>query len=317
MDTIVASLSGSAEKIRQELQLIAILGLSDILPFVTVRTGVRYKETVGTLSTPAELRDYTGEKNAVSGHKITARTLETFLGSCVMEFDPNELRKTIFGSGVASGAGTEKLDVNTVFLRDMMTRISGGLNRSIFSAVREEGSATTAKLFNGFDAITTTDIAAGDITVAKGNLVEFSAPITRSNAVDALREYYWGASAELQGIATNMYVSREIYNNYLVDYQATVGAVPYNTEFKKLTLEGSGGLCTLAPVVSKTNSPYLHLSPTQNMQLGCYQLGDFENIEVRRGDNPFLLQFICTMFFGTQMESIDASLLKVGKLVTP
>ena len=61
-----ASLQKSAVQYRKQLLLLAILGLEKILPYFTLRTGIRYKEVVGTLDGPFELRPYTGQKNATT-----------------------------------------------------------------------------------------------------------------------------------------------------------------------------------------------------------------------------------------------------------
>ena len=51
------------------------------------------------------------------------------------------------------------------------------------------------------------------------------------------------------------------------------------------------------------------------MLVGTYLMDDYEKIEVRRGDNPFKLQFISTMFFGTQFETISKERFMNAKIV--
>lgn len=308
-----ASLQKSALQYRKELLLLAILGLEKILPYFTLRTGIRYKEVVGTMDGPFELRPYTGQKNATSDLEITGRELETFLGSCVKEFDPNDLVQTIYGSGITSGKGLEGVDINKKVNGLMMKRLSESIAKSLFKAKRNPAGTKTVDLFNGIDTITANEIAANNISVAKNNLYELTDAIDSTNAVDVLKTLYRAASEELKEESVNLYVPRAVYDAYCDDYKQTTGNIAYNKQFNQTFVEGSNDQCTIVPLSAKKDSPFLHLTPKSNMLIGCYQMGDFEKIEVRRGDNPFLLQFVTTMFLGTNMESIHSTRLLVAK----
>lgn len=308
-----ATLQKSALQYRKELLLLAILGLEKILPYFTLRTGIRYKEVVGTMDGPFELRPYTGQKNATSDLEITGRELETFLGSCVKEFDPNDLIQTIYGSGITSGKGLEGVDINKKVIALMVKRLSESIAKNLFKAKRNPSGTNTVDLFNGIDTITANEITANNISVAKNNLFELTTAIDSTNAVDVLKTLYRAASEELKEDPVNLYVPRFVYDAYCDDYKQTTGNIAYNKQFNQTFVEGSNDLCAIVPLSAKKDSPFLHLTPKSNMLIGCYQMGDYEKIEVRRGDNPFLLQFIATMFLGTNMESIHSTRLLVAK----
>lgn len=310
-------LNKAAQKFRKELLIMAVLGLGNTLQHMTLRTGVRYKETVGELSGPVELMPYTGLLENVGyeeyGIGIAGRDLETFLGQAVKYFDPNTLISSLYGAAVTKGSGLENLDINKAILTLMMRKISGGLNKSIFNGVRNAAGITTSTLYNGFDKITALEITGGGIAVANSNLYEFAAAIDATNAVDALKAAYRASSDELKSEMTKMVIPQTIYDAYTDDYQTTVGSVPYNTEFKKTFLEGSDRRCELVPLIGKKAAPYLQITTKENLLVGVNQVGEEEKIEVRRGDNPFKLQFVTTMFFGTQYETISPEKLMVGK----
>jgi len=224
------------------------------------------------------------------------------------------LRKSLYGSAITKGEALKNVEINQAVLTLMIRKISGGLNKSIFNAVRNSSGITTATLFNGLDTITAADITAAKIAVAKKNLFEFADAITSVNAVELLKQYYRAASDELKDEKVKMIVPRTIYDAYVDDYQNTVSGVVYNTSFEKRFLEGSDNNCELVPLVGKKDAPYIQITPKSNMLVGVNQAGEEENIEVRRGDNPFKLQFITTMFFGTQFETVSPEKLLVGKL---
>lgn len=311
-------LNEAAQKYRKELLIMAVLGLQGTLKHMTLRTGVRYKETVGELDGPVELMPYTGElendEYEEDGMTINGRDLETFLGQAVKYFDPNTLVSSLYGSAITKGEALKNVPIKKAVLTLMMRKISGGLNKAIFSAVRDSSGKTTSKLFNGLDTITASEITASNISEANGNMFAFSEAIDDSNAVDALKTYYRNASDELKEENSKLVMPWAIYNAYNDDYQQTVGAAPYNTAFKKTFLEGSDNRCELVPLIGKKASPYLQLTTKGNMLVGVNQKGEEEKIEVRRGDNPFKLQFVTTMFFGTQFETISPEKLCVGKL---
>lgn len=313
-------LNTAAQKYRKELLIMAVLGLGQTLPHLTLRTGIRYKETVGEVDGPVELMPYTGKLEndgyEEDGIEIDGRDLETHLGQAVKYFDPNTLVSSLYGSGITKGDALKNVPITKAVLTLMMRKISGGLNKSVFNAVRNASGKTTATLFNGFDTIVGTEIIAGNIATANDNLYEFAEAITNANAVELLKAYYRAASDELQDEKVKMYISREIYNNYVDDYQTTVGSVPYNRQFEKTFLEGSDNNCELVPLIGKKSCDYIQISTKGNMLVGVNQKGEEERIEVRRGDNPFKLQFVTTMFFGTQFETISPERLLVGKLAS-
>lgn len=308
-------LNKAAQLFRKELLIMAVIGLEATLQHMTLRTGIRYKETVGQLGGPVELMPYTGDLlDADDGITITGRDIETFLGQSIKLFDPNVLLSSLYGSAITKGDALKGVPINKAVLTLMISKISEGLNKSIFSAARNAAGKTTATLFNGFDTITAADIAAAKITVALKNLYEFTEAITNVNAVDKLKAYYRAASDELKDVPTKLLVPRAIADAYNDDYQATVGSISYNKEFNKTFLEGTSNLCEIVPLIGKKAAPYLQLTTKENMLVGVNQTGEEEQIEVRRGDNPFKLQFITTMFFGTQYETISPEKLLVGKL---
>lgn len=309
------SLAKSAQSFRKELLIMAVLGLGMSLKHMTLRPGVRYKETVGELSGSSELVPYTGSDTSTSTDlTIKGRELETNLGQCINYFDPNKLVQSIYGSGITSGKGLEGLDINRAVVSKTVMDISKKLNKSLFSGVRNPAGTTTAALFDGFDTIVGKEITAGDIATAKGNLFNWGTDdISATNAVDVLKSIYRAASDELKEEKTKLFIPRSVYDAYLDDYQATVGNMQYNKAFEQVTLEGSSGMCELVPLVGKNGSSYINLTTKANALVGCYQMGDLENVEVRRGNNPFLLQLAMTMFFGVNFETISSERFLVAR----
>lgn len=305
----------SAAKYRKDLLMMPVIALQTSLDHMSLRIGIRGKETVGQLDGDIEIGPYDESRIDSNGVTVKGRSLETYFGSVIKEFSPNSVVMSIYGDAVLSGNGLTTTSITQLVLAFLAKKISKNLNKVLWSAVRDDQGTGTADLFDGFDTITTADIVANKITTAIGNLVELADPIGANNAVDALKEIYRAASDELQGETTKMFISKSIYNAYNDDYQASHGALPYNTAFKKTFLEGSDDQCELVALPNKKNSPYIHLTTKGNMLVGVDQQSDTEKITVEK-HAAFVLQFVMAMFFGVQFESVSPERLLVAKLST-
>jgi len=309
------ALAKSAQKFRKELLMMPVIALQVSLAHMTLRTGIRGKETVGQLSGGMEIGPYDASREDSTALNAVGRELETFFGSVIKNFEPNSVAQSIYGDSILSGEGLKDTQIVQMVVAYLAKQVSKKLNDALWSAVRNSAGTTSATLFNGYDTITAAEIAAETpgISVAKGNLYEFTAAITSSNAVDKLKTFFRAASDELQGESTKLFMPKSIYNAYVDDYQATNGSVPYNKEFKKTFLEGSDDMCELVALSNKKNSPYLHLTTKGNMLVGVDQESNQEKVGVEK-HAAFIVQFVMAMFFGVQFESISPERLIVGKL---
>ena len=316
LTTAAAELNKSAQKYKKQLLMLPSIGLTELIPYMTGYPGVTYKQTVGALLANSQLRPYTGDNNEVDTTELKERTLETFLGSVVELFDPNALRQTVYAQLIANAGKVSDKEFAKAQLMAIMDSVMSYLGSAAWGASRNDEGTTTMELFNGFDTIAATEITAETITAAIGNLYQQTAAIDNTNAYDALRTIYKNASPELKKKKVNMFMDPDIKTAYEEDYLTVVGSAPYNNKFGQDTLQGSGGLWKLVPMVGKAGSDYITCSTKRNMIYGYGNGVAKENIEVRRGDNAFKLQFILAMFFGTQFATIDPKELLISKNYT-
>lgn len=316
LTTYAAELNKSAQKYKKQLLQLPSIGLTELIPYMTGFPGVTYKQTVGEIFANSQLRPYTGANNEIDTTELHERTLDTFLGSMVELFDPNALRQTVYAQLLAHGEKVEDGEMNKAMLFAIMNSVLAYLGPAAWNAVRNANGTTTAALFNGFDTITATEIAAAKISAALGNMIELDADITNANAFDTMRSIWKAAPAELRMKKAYIFCDPDILIDYEEDYMTTVGAAPYNNSFNKKFLEGTGGMWEFAPMVGKVGSGYIHVSTKNNMLYGYGNGVENEQIEVRRGDNAFKLQFILAMFFGVQFATLNKKELFVAKLAS-
>lgn len=306
-------LKKSATTYKKQLLVTPIISCEETLQHMTSRPGVAGREIVSELGGNIELGPYDPTRVDNDGVNANARTLETFLGSVVKRFDVNTAATTVWGELVAQGIQLTTADLALQVLTYLSGKLGQKLNEAIWAAKRNDSGTTTQDLFNGFDTITKQEIDNSNISTSNGNLWEFAEPITKTNAVDILMDFYEGAAEELQGAKTKLYVPVKVYQAYNRDYATRFGGTPYNKEFSKTFLEGTQNLCELVPLVSKKGSGYLHLTTKSNMLYGYGAGLAKENIAIEK-HHEFLLSYVATMFFGTEFESIQKERLFVGKL---
>ena len=307
----LAEYQKAAIKYRKEFLAMIVIGIEEILPYVTVRSNIRGKERVGTTNVDAQFAPYKRDMKSGKDIEIAFRELETFMGAVDHEFEPNTAVLLPIGQNAdTKGEGQKNADIVKQMLIDICKSLAEKLNLALWSAVRNPNGTTTNDLFNGWDTITTNEITAGNIAASKGNYVKLDTEISSLNAVDVLKGAYRKACDVLKGQKTIMYVPRSVLEAYEDAYSLIHNATPWVNGFEQKVLEGSDGLCQIVPLTSKAGSKYIHVSTKQNMLIGVDQMSNLEDIEVARF-SAFTLEFIATMFFGVEFESIDKRRLLV------
>lgn len=307
-------LAKSAHKFRGELLSMPVIGLKSSLDHMALRPGVQYKQTVGEIDDDAEFGPYDPEREA-GDVEIKGRTLETYLGSVIRNFDPNKIIQSIYGSMTLKGDALKNVDISRAVVAQMMKVLGGKLNEVVFSAIRNDAGTKSKDLFNGFDTITQAEITANTISVANKNLFTFSDVIDRNNAVDLLKAYWRSGSDVLKATPTKMFIPVAVKEFYEDDYQQTVGAAVYNKQFEKMYLEGSNGLCELVALPNKAGAKLIQITPRSNMLVGTGNGNDVESIQIDRF-KPFLVTLSAALLFGVQYETISPEKLLIGKLAT-
>ena len=309
-------LATSARTYRKDLLMVPVHALAKSLQHMTLRTGIRHSEKVGELTGDIEIGPYSETRVDDENVGIITRELKTYLGSVVKKFSPNSVAQTVYGSSITKGESLTNVEIVRLVLAFLAAKIGAGIDRHLFNAVRNASGTKTVDLFDGSDTITAAEVTAGNIATAKGNLYEFSEAITKLNAVDQIVAFCRAADDFLQETkGAKLIISRDIYNAYVDDYKATTGAIVYNDKFLQKSVEGFSNI-ELVPMYQKKGAPFIQLTTKSNMLVGVDQESDEESLIVEK-HAPFVLDFIATMFFGAQFETLDKSRLLVGKLAAP
>lgn len=305
------TLSKSFAKYRSDLIQVPSYSIDKAAQYMSRRTGVRGKETVGELSGDMQIGPYHTTRVDNDGVTITGRTLETFLGSTVKAFEPNAVRESIYGSNQFQGDALKNQPITKLVAMYLMGKCGEAFYRTLFTAKRNETGDKTIDLYDGFKTIADADIQSGAISADKGNFFQ-TQKVTDVNAVEVFEAFYDAADEKLQDADTILFCNTAEKRAYEKDYRTTFGHLNYNTEFNKLYLDGEDK-CQIVGL-SCVPRGFKLITPRSNMLLGLATDGDKCSFDVAENKmSHFLIDYVATMYFGTQFESITKELLLVGE----
>ena len=313
--TIAQELIDAGTKYKKELLAMPVAVLAKIFPFFNLATGIQGKTSGGVLTVDAQLRPYRTAKDAAGSVAIDPYEWETFLGDVVQEFDPNTLLGTLYTEATALKG--DKTKIAKLVAMEMAKKIGENLYNAMFTATRNASGDTSADLFNGYATQIAALITAGDISVANGNLLDLSStPMTADNCGDQLKQFFRGAEQLLKDANSFMYMPTSIREMYEDWYQVEYGHAPWNAQFAQRKLIGTEDKCSIASLGNMGGTSYIILSLKENMKIGVDQMSDAEDVEIRRVDNPKVVQLFMKASFGVGLETVDKRVFKVLKYAT-
>ena len=313
--TIHEDLVKAGTKYRKELLVMPTLAFDDMLPHMLLRTGIQGKEVGGSMDVDAELRPYRTAKDATGGPTITPFEWEVYLGDTVKEFDPHAILGTLYTERTATRPDAMKIAY--MVASRMAQKVGEALRANLFVAERDALGDTTKDLFNGFSTLTAAGITAGTISAAKKNYTDLtSTPISGANAGEILLEKWRALPTILKSKKTKLYLPVSILEKYEDWYKIDNGNKPWNDDSKNLFLEGSHKMCEFVPLDNMEDQDFMFFSFRENFQIGVDQMSDKETVEIRRVDNPKVVQFFMKAHFGTGFDTIDHRFFHAVKFAT-
>lgn len=315
-------LSKTFQTYRKDFILMPLLAMQVLAQHCNVRTGIRYRETVTQLSTNAEIGNYSKTKHEDAAVNLDPRVFQTFFGNIVQGIDPNAIYQSIWGSNVTKGDGLKNVPIVNQVCAYLVKKVGENMLMNAFTAKHDPSDTkSTAKWFDGFKTILDADAAGTNelkkvlISTALGNLVEGSESISKDNAEDLIKDFYWSeagdalAASKLRSQQLKLFMSDQAYHFYTEAYQVNHGSLPYNQSYDKRTLDGASNVELVPlPCVPKD---FLLLTPKNNINLVFNQKTDDETFLVEKSlDNHYDVDFIMNYFFGTQFESVSPEILR-------
>lgn len=309
------SLSQSAVKYRKELLKMPLFSMSKLLPYVTLRTGVRYKEIVGELSGDMQMAPYKVRRHDDNDVDIKGRELEVYFGNCVKGFNPNSVVQSLYGADIVKGEGLKNVPITLQVLTYLMGKMGENLYNESFTAVRDATGDTTHDLFNGLKTIAAAEITGGGLAANKGNLVANMTAPTQSTVISFFEDFVDAADEKLKGQKSFLLCHPKWKRMYERAYREEFGPLRYNNEFNKLSLDGEPNVEIVG--LSCVPEDFLQLSTKENVLFGTNLESDQSSVLVEKAlDSHFLLDFVAAMFWGCQYESLSKERLLIGTIAS-
>ena len=171
--------------------------------------------------------------------------------------------------------------------------------KGIWKGVKNASGTTSADIMDGLLTKIAADIVDGDIPASN---VFAGAPITTSNAVaqvEGLVDIIASNYEEYMDEPLTLYMSPANARKYMKNYQTLHDALPYNTEFKKVLVEGLDN-CEICPEIGLSGSDRMVITPNGNLGFGTDAAERRNNIIVEREKRNliFLVDFKVGVEYG-------------------
>lgn len=297
---------------RKQLIEQLMLGMKPALDNMTILTGIRYKEVVAEIGGDFQFSNYKKDRLGTDDITIEGREMETFFGNCVQPIDPNAIYQSVWGANITKGDALKSTPITLAVAGYIMRKLGENQFLNLFTAKHDAAKDGTANWFNGFRTILENDITADNISADKGNLHTFADSIDTDNAEDTVKDFYWAADPALRAQKLKLFISDSGYHAYCEAYQKAHGALPYNKDYDKRTLDGAPNV-EFVPLACVPDD-FLLLTPRTNIKLLFNQQTDDDKYIVERSlQNHYDVDFIANAFFGTQFLSVNKRSLFYGK----
>ncbi len=309
---IAQELIAAGTRYKKELLAMPVAVLQELLPQVTLRSGIQGKIVGGLLTTSAELRPYRTAKDEDGEVTVTPYEWETYLGDLVKEFDPHAILGSLYTELTSKGVKEYEF-VKRVAL-EMSRKVGEKLYDNIFTAIRNQAGNHTTDLFNGWETLIANGVNGGTLSEGNGNYMDLTATgLSEANVGDVLKAAWRNLDRLFKKERVKLFIPETILDIYEDWYQNEYSTQPWNSGIEQKYLVGSRGRCELVPM-NPMSGNYMIFTIKENMNIGVDQQSDHETVRIRECDNPKLVQFFMKAYFGVGFECIQKEYFTAAKI---
>ena len=188
------------------------------------------------------------------------------------------------------------LPFESFFVEQIIKKAQNDLRlKAAFKGVLKADGTAAADTMTGWLTLIKNRVTSLEIPTAN---VFAGAPITSSNAIDQFRGVKKLISDEYRDLPLVCFAAPSKIEAYMEDYQITHGSLPYNTEFKKNTLDGSNIRFIAEPGMSGSDRIFITLE--ENMFWLADNVANTSSIiiEKEKRNIHVLMDFECAPEFG-------------------
>jgi hypothetical protein len=302
--SIAQALIEAGTKYKKEILTAPVVAFDEIKPYFTIRNGIQGKIVGGILTVNGQFRPYRTEKGASGVGNIKPYEWEVYLGDLVKEFDPNVVLGSLYTEPTATKP--DQMAIARRIALEVALKAGEALYDSLFTAVRNPDGDTTEDLFNGFNTIFAKAITAETASASIGNFMDLTGtPIGTHNAGDVLKDMFKDLHRVLtRGHKLSLYCPPSIVDYYEMWFQQEFGHAPWNLGYQQKELHSSRGRLHFVELDNMETDNMMYVTVKENMNIGFDRESDKEQVEIRRVDNPKVVQLFMKTHFGVGFETI-------------
>ena len=323
----IQAVIGAVKKHKDLLTAVDAAQARELLMYFMAIPGITDSIELGRTTLGSFSHRYTGTFiGALNAGKVEPRTLKVY--PCVMEMDdePERYRRTYIAD-VKGGLWPKTHPFEVWLINYGLKCASAELYNAILEASYDTTGANTTlpKAFDGPITIIKKEIAANNIAVAKGNMVEIPT-LTRANVGSELLKMYRKADQQLKKKCV-MFVSEtvaEMYDDWLDDQGTLITGSGAETAGQTF-LRNTNRKCALVRLpLSTTNEQLVVITSadaagkpnvSNNIAWGYDKESDFSTLKL--GDYDFYhFKAAGKYVIGFQLVSLDKTMLCVSKTNT-
>jgi hypothetical protein len=203
-----------------------------------------------------------------------ARILNARRISADVEIVPLDLYNSWLGQ-LAGAPPSSPFDIPfEQFIMDAISRqATADLEAAAWNGLYDNAGDTAEDCMDGIEQLVKAAVTSGEIP--SGNVTSYTA-ITSSNALDEVKKIKAKIAPQYRNKPMYAFVSMAIYDNYMDDYQTSVGPLVYNKEYNQVFIEGTQ--TQIVPVAGLVGVNRVIVTPKENMVFGYDIEGGASNI---------------------------------------
>ena len=304
-DEVLKEYKDTCIKWEKLFQQLPVRAAGDVLKYFTMVRKLRGKKRFGSISGKSQYAPFKKKRDSKSEVNIDFREIETFHGNVVDPFSPVDYidlpfayDDPIIGEAIKKGGTTMMVLIQLAIAR------GAGIAQAAITGDRDEDGDTTEDLCDGVITIADKEVAAGNISAAKGNYIKFDEKVTKANAVDIAKEIVFSSNQFLRRQNSIMLCAPDFVDKYNEAYLLTHAGINYNKQYNQPYVEGSDNKLTLIALPEMAGLNKAIITNKQNLLCGIYNDTDATSVDVIR-EGHYGLSFASDIWLGFQFHTID------------
>lgn len=214
---------------------------------------------------------------------------------------------------------TKKHPWEMVMLSSVIRTYAEDIIDALFPATRDVAEQSPMGAFNGFDTIIDLLVAAAEISLANGNLVNtgaIAAPVDANDtdAFDILLAFWRASHPMLKQKESLLLVPYDIGDHYDDAFFNKYKTKPIVDEYNRTILQGSGGKCRIIRSTAMGTGQRIILTLPGNLDFGMDTLSDNDFVQVRNPwEDPNLVQFWIQGDYGCRIRETHEKVFQVNE----